>query len=144
MSVVKKILYSLIVVLGMFTYACQKEVDESELPIPEDPNKLAYDSTLLMNKDWKISRTPNPLIILRLNSDKSGFYKLVTDLNTYTYYTVPFTWKTIKPDSVGLMINSPSPFKIQIRYVNDTLLLTHNWVVGGITDTSTVSFYYEP
>jgi hypothetical protein len=112
-------------------FSCQK-TDLSDL----DPQN-AIDKDKLTDKDWYLGGKQVPqLITIRFQSDGMAVItKCVRILQPYQFETQRWPWSMIGKDSAAL---STSHFRIYS--MNDSVLVTSNWVVGGISDTTRQTF----
>jgi hypothetical protein len=122
--------FLLFAVITVSVVACSKSgIDE--------PSVL--DEKKLVGKVWKWGGTP-PWVSMQFNSDKTGLERAIkTNYPTTTYYEYSFTWR-LDRDSLRLKFKDYNDAAIKVYQLKDSLLTTNNWVIGGISDTTRVSF----
>jgi hypothetical protein len=122
---------TIIFLAAISIWGCQKSGDD---------NHSSIDETKLTNKNWGWGGSP-AWIVMRLNSDKTGVQKNIKDLFAATYNEFSFTW-AVKGDSVNIKYENygTDEFSFKVYSVNDSVLVTNNWVLGGVSDTGRTSF----
>ncbi|MBV4357698.1 hypothetical protein [Pinibacter aurantiacus] len=118
----------------LLLFACNKEINNTTTN-----NDHSYDSAKLINKSWYWGGKLDPqLVTLILKPKDTAFlihcYWIVPP---YKYFTDTLKWNTVGKDSLSL-----DGHHFRVYSVNDSVLVTSNWVVGGpgISDTTKQTF----
>lgn len=117
--------------LLLFLFACATD------PASKDP-----DGDILRKRKWSCSNFGKTWATLRFNPLLSGELKAMTNPLIDQYRTYSFNWEMKGPDSVQLNFDDNAPVTFRIYYLNDSILVTNNWV-NGPADTSRLVFYME-
>ena len=107
---------------------------QDNLKIPEDKG---FDKSKFADKDWYWGgkQTPQMLTINFKSNDTATMTTCTYVVPPYRYSTQKWFWQRIGNDSVNL-----GGFHLRVYSVTDSVLVTSNWVIGGISDTIRQTF----
>lgn len=118
--------------LLLLLYSCQRE----DTP-PPPPAPAGFDTAKFANKEWYLGGKQTPQL-LRINfklNDSAVLTKCTWIVPPYKYETQKWYWRTVGKDSIDL-----GGFHFKVFSVSDSVLVTSNWVVGGVSDTIRQTF----
>jgi hypothetical protein len=126
-----------LLVIGI-AIACNKTNNTEPLP------PSGFDESKLVSKEWYLGHKSTPqMITIRFQSDKTGSLTQCTwVVAPYQYQTHNFNWAKKGSDTITLTNygGSQGPYYIKVHSLSDTVMVTNNWVVGGISDTIKQTF----
>jgi hypothetical protein len=108
----------------------------SDTPTPSTP--APFDKSKLVNKTWLWGgkKTPQDISVNFISNDSAIFTQCVWYVVPYKYQTRRLAWRQVGRDSIYMT------FKFRVYSLNDSVMITNNWVVGGplVNPTDSIVF----
>jgi len=124
-------IFLLTVVVG-----CTKSSGTNANKPTDSTKKLNSDSVKLVNKNWYWGGMSDPqLLTVRFNSNDTAILTQCWHVNPNEYNTTKLPWHFVPKDSIEIY-GDP----IKILSITDSILVTTNWVVGGVSGIDSNTF----